>query len=722
MKNQMNNNSKRWQSARWISTLAALSSVAIFSAACGESSEGVAKDPGPIVQSKEFALLPAPNCDVVRDRLIDANTEQTLDNLYNSYRWGSDDMAGGVPEASPDADSGSEAPDDYTETNVQEAGVDEPDIIKTDGKFIYTTRGNELLIIKSWPANETTIVGRHSLGSNGYASSLFLKGDRVALFSNVYDNYDYYDEGQTDDSGEPREEKPERPDNYRHFYGTRITILDVTDRSAPKVEKQLDIEGWMNNARMIDGKVYLVSNSYMNSPVNIWKWLDENKSDLPDSSWTDDDALREQRKNQARPIVKAKIAKEYAKVDIKSLMPRARTTDGNGKTLSTTSIYECKDLYLPQQTTDLGLLNISSFDLNAPANIESTGLLANGWTVYASQQNLYVAMSSRSWWWGWGGSTNESHIHKFELKKGAAKPAYMASGKVDGWLLNQFSMSEYDGHLRVATTDNQWDWNEGTGERVESGGNNIIVLKQQNNVLTETGSVRGLAPGEQVFAARMMGPKGYMVTFRQTDPLYTFDLSDHTKPKMLGELKINGYSSYIHPIANDSLLTIGMDADDEGRVKGVHLQIFDVKDMKNPTRSHQHLISTGGWSSHSEALYNHHAFTYDAKREILAVPVNIYENDTYFTGLIIFKANATDGIQEIGRVSHADLVSQAYCHDRNQQADCQPEQYWNWWSNMRRSIFMGGDNKDYVYSLSDVGLKVNDLYTPATEHAAVLLR
>src|SRR5690606_12306794 len=111
------------------------------------------------------------------------------------------------------------------------------------------------------------------------------------------------------------------------------------------------------------------------------------------------------------------------------------------------------------------------------------------------------------------------------------------------------------------------------------------------------------------------------------DPLYTFDLSNPTAPKMLGELKIPGYSSYIHPIADDSLLTIGMDGDDTGRITGLQLQIFDVSDMKNPTRSHQHLISTGSgwWSSHSEALYNHHAFTYDAKREILAIPVSIYD-------------------------------------------------------------------------------------------------
>ncbi len=723
MKNQTTKYSKNWQPARWSCALIALSSVALLSAACGDSTEGVGGST-PLVQSKEFALLPAPNCDIVRDRLIDATTEQALDSLYNAYYRDFNDMnnAEAAPGDSND-NAGSDAPDDYTETNVQEAGVDEPDIIKTDGKFIYTTKGNELLIIKSWPANETTIVGRHSLGSNGYAGSLFLQGDRVAVFSQVYDNY----YGNEDSPGSQGSDV--RPEGYRHFYGTRITILDVSDRTAPKVEKQLDVEGWMNDARMIDGKVYLVSNSEVNTPFNLWDWARKNEenSALPTTEWTDNDDLREQRKNEARPLVKQMMAKEFAEVDIKTLMPRARTSDSAGKILSTVPIYECNDLYLPQQVTTLGLLNISSFDLTAPANIESTGLLANGWTVYASKQSLYIAMSSQSWWWGRAESKNESHIHKFELTKGVAKPAYMASGKVDGWLLNQFSMSEYDNHLRVATTDNQWDWSGG-GEGIDKGGNNIIVLKQKNNILEETGAVRGLAPGERIYAARMIGPKGYMVTFRQTDPLYTFDLSDHTKPKMLGELKINGYSSYIHPIANDSLLTIGMDADDTGRVKGVQIQIFDVKDMKNPTRSHQHVIETGEAYSHSEALYDHHAFTYDAKREILAVPVSIYNynGNDYFTGLIIFKANAKDGIKEIGRVSHADLVSRAYCHDQSQPAGCNPNEGWHWWSDMRRSIFMGGgeagNKQDYVYSLSTVGLKVNDLYTPENEHAAVLFR
>lgn len=719
------------QNARWPYALATLTSLAIFATACGDTNEPDIHPP--LHQSAEFSLLPAQSCDTIRERLTDATTEQILEHRYANYYWRGDNNASddsppvAAPEAGSDADN---APDDYTETNVQEAGVDEPDIIKTDGKFIYTTHGTDLVIMKSWPANETQIVGRYNLGQSIYANSLFLQGDRVAVFSNIYE-YNYYD---VDYEGDNADGDYERPGPNDYFYGTRITILDVSDRTNPTLENQLDVEGWMNSARMIDGKVYLVSNSQLNSPVNAWSLPEELHKQLPANDWTEDTQLREQRKNQARPIVRAYVAQQLADIDIKSLMPRARTSDSTGQITATHSIYECNDLYMPSQITTLGMLNISSFDLSADqtTQIESTGLLADGWTVYASRQSLYIAMSSHAWWWGFGNAKNESHIHKFELPTGkpqaGSKPRYTASGKVDGWLLNQFAMSEYDGHLRVATTDNQWEWNSGDGTRVDNGGNNLIILQQQGSVLEEVGAVRGLAPGEQIYAIRMIADKGYMVTFFQVDPLYTFDLSNPTAPKMLGELKIPGYSSYIHPIADDSLLTIGMDGDDTGRITGLQLQIFDVSDMKNPTRSHQHLISTGSgwWSSHSEALYNHHAFTYDAKREILAIPVSIYDNDYRFTGLILFKANATDGIQEIGRVSHGDLVHQAYCHDQNRDYGCDTYDGWNWWSQMRRSIFMGageGDTQqDYVYSLSSVGLKVNDLYTPQNEHASVLLR
>ncbi|MBA2664681.1 MAG: beta-propeller domain-containing protein [Bradymonadaceae bacterium] len=718
MKTRKTDIAQSWFGKPWTMTAVVLTGAALLSSACAEPGDRTGNNTTPPkTVSTEFALLPAQSCETVRERLIDATVEEVLKYRYQNYgnffNNTADDLA---QPSSPPTEAGADrdaAPDDFTETNVQEAGVDEPDIVKTDGKFIYTSHNDKLVIMKSWPADETEIVGSYKLGENIYASSLFLRGDKVAVFSTVYEyNYDYND---YDGSG-----KSDRDS----FYGTRITILDVSDRSAPKLDRQLDIEGWMLNARMIEGKVYMVSNSQVNVPFNIWEWTNVDDDAIPAQEWDADAARLDELRNAARPVFKARISAAFAEVDVVDLLPRSRVSNSSGTVVATNPLYACTDLYLPQQVTSLGVMNISNFTLDDKSAIDSTGLLADGWLMYASKQNLYVAMSSRSWWWWWGGGSqeNESHIHKFELPAGNAKPRYMASGRVDGWMLNQFSMSEHDGHLRVATTDNQWDWDEAGSERIDDGGNNLIVLKQNNNVLEETGAVRGLAPGERIYAARMMGDKGYMVTFRETDPLYTFDLSNHNSPKMLGELKIEGYSSYIHPMGDKHLLTIGVDGDENGQMSGVHLQIFDVSDMAKPTRIHHHVISTGSWSSYSEALYNHHAFTYHADKKVLAIPASIYDGGEQFTGLMIFHASADDGISEIGRVSHGDLVSQAYCHDENRDWGCSPDQGWRWWSDMRRSIFMSGDGQDFVYSLSSVGLKVNELYDPSVEIAQVLLR
>jgi uncharacterized secreted protein with C-terminal beta-propeller domain len=371
---------------------------------------------------------------------------------------------------------------------------------------------------------------------------------------------------------------------------------------------------------------------------------------------------------------------------------------------------------MPQAIGQAGVLNISHFDLDQKSAIKSTGLLSNGWEVYSSQDNLYIAQSSGWWWWGWGGGT-ETAIHKFGLNGPNGDPAYVASGLVDGWLLNQFSMSEHNGYLRVATTDNQTVENPNTGEWEQTGGNHVIVLEQKNGKLEETDSIRNLAPGERVFSARFMGDKGYVVTFEQVDPLFTFDLSNPYDIKMLGELKINGFSSYIHPMGPNHLLTIGQDATAEGQILGVHLQIFDVTDMANPVRTFHEQISTGDWSSWSEAMWDHHAFTYHPGKEILAVPVNIHEwndhNGENFSGLLVYKASSTTGFAELGRINHADLVSTYHCGYSS--VDCYE---YNWWTSVRRSIFI----EDNVFSISDMGMKVNDLNNPATEHTSMILR
>lgn len=700
----------RTQSPRTWLLLAAIVSFTAFSCA-SEDTGAITDNPDTPWAETEYSLAPAQSCEDVRGRILDATTEEILMYRYGSGGWFLEDMA--APNAGPDRSGGDEGPSDYTTTNVQEEGVDETDIIKTDGNFIYTTHNDELLILKSWPIEETSILARVPLTTDAeraredrsytWSPGLFLYKDRAAVFSSIYDY----------SSDAP---------NARSFYGTRVTLVDLTDRTAPTVERRVDLEGYYTDARMIDGTVYLVTNGnlYLPGDFNYWDYTWEELPGIPNATYTDDENERERLMAIARPRIRSLVKAALGNTSIDTMLPRLRTLDANGTQTSESALVRCEQLYLPRTTAQLGLLNLSSLDLKARDSVVlSSSLLARGWEVYASQDNLYIAMSSRWWWWGWGNQDNASHIHKFALSGPTGKPRYVASGKVDGWLLNQFSMSEHRGYLRVATTDNEWTWNQATQTGEVTGGNHLTIFEQKAGLLQPTGSVRNLAPGEQIFSARMLGDRGYLVTFQQTDPLFTFDLSDPYNPRLLGELKINGFSSYMHPVGENHLLTIGQDADDEGRVQGVHLQIFDVSDMRNPKRTHQELISTGSWSSWSEAMWDHHAFTYHPGKEVLAFPVNIYqweeEGGEHFTGLLIYKASPTDGFLPIGRVNHADLVNRAWCEERYGDWSCSPDNDYAWWTSMRRSVFI----EDNVFSLSDIGLKVNDLFSPENEHVAI---
>lgn len=689
---------------------------ALLMAGCISDGGGGGKESERARSKEGFLLVPAQTCDDVKEFVADALTEEALENYYQYYYRVGDNQAmdEGAPEPSAGAGGDDDsAPSEFTETNVQEEGVDEPDFVKTDGKYIYTIANGELQILKSWPAEETARVGRYTFGRASSPMTLFLKGDTVAVFSSIWD-HSYYDREWENDWESGSYDEPYGPDgrepSLAKFSGTRVTLLDVSDRTEPTLIRHIDVEGSYTNARMVGSTAYLVTNSYF-SNINSWSLLyDEDLlASIPAPHWEDTDAEIEAKKEEAWPLARAAMVALLAERETEEWLPRTQIINSEGEIVSQGRLYDCEDLYLPQITAQLGILNISSFDLTPETDLDSTGVVARGWQVYGSQENIYVSATS-GFWWGWrGGST--SHIHKFSLH-GDGAVDYRASGQVDGWTLNQFAFSEYEGDLRVATTTNT--------------GNNVFVLREDQGLLKEIGAVRDLAPGEQIYAVRYMGDRGYMVTFRQVDPLYSIDLSDPTNPVMTGELKIDGYSSYMHPLDDDHLLTIGMDGDSSGMLTGVHLQIFDVSDMSEPKRIYHHRISTGSWSSHSEALYNHLAFTYQPRLGVLGVPMSIWENDARFSGLMLFEATVADGIQEIGRVSHDDLVAQEYCQRWDYSLDCDPddyEDYWYWYTNMRRSIFMSGeDGQEYVYSLSGTGLKVSETFDAAVDLASVLWR
>ena len=204
--------------------------------------------------------------------------------------------------------------------------------------------------------------------------------------------------------------------------------------------------------------------------------------------------------------------------------------------------------------------------------------------VYASLDSLYTFMSR--WWWQQEQKKRDStHVHKFDIS--SLQAGYKGSGVVDGLILNTFSVDEYKGYLRVATTvteveeEKAGDFSSVTRDTV----NKVSILKSVNNSLELLSETPNLARGERIYSVRFMGDKAYVVTFKQVDPLFSIDLADPTKPKITGELKIPGFSSYMHPVADGYLLTIGRDVNSStARVRGLKLSVFDVSDMKEPRK------------------------------------------------------------------------------------------------------------------------------------------
>jgi uncharacterized secreted protein with C-terminal beta-propeller domain len=240
-------------------------------------------------------------------------------------------------------------------------------------------------------------------------------------------------------------------------------------------------------------------------------------------------------------------------------------------------------------------------------------------------------------------------------------------------------MSEREGFLRVASTEEP-SWWDGPGERRENE-SFVTVLEERDGRLAQAGRVDGLGRGERIYAVRFIDDVGYVVTFRQVDPLYTVDLSDPRSPAVLGELKILGYSAYLHPVGEKLILGLGQDATAQGRTRGTQLSLFDVSDLRNPQRLHQREL---GSDSSSEAEYDHRAFLYWPATKLAVIPIELYGESSVFAGAIGFSVERDAGINETGRVQH----------DTS-----------NYPSPIRRSLVVG----DKLYTLSDLGVKSSRL-------------
>jgi len=305
----------------------------------------------------------------------------------------------------------------------------------------------------------------------------------------------------------------------------------------------------------------------------------------------------------------------------------------------------CRAVRHPAQFSGLDLLTVLTLDLaKGITPVDADGLMADAQTVYASSRGLYVASQRYSPAVATESGTPpdgmSTAIHRFDIS-GEAATTYRGSGRVRGHLLNQFSLSEHRGVLRVASTDVPLWF--GPGERQESE-SFVTTLEERDGALVELGRVGGLGRGERIYAVRFIEDAGYVVTFRQVDPLYTLDLADPRAPRVRGELKILGYSAYLHPLGGDLLLGVGQDATEQGRRLGAQLSLFDVGDPARPARLHQHSL---GELSSSEVEYDHRAFLHWKGLAVLPTA------SRGFTGAAGFTVDRQAGIAEAGRVTHS---------------------------------------------------------------------
>lgn len=551
-----------------------------------------------------------------------------------------------VPEAATTAPA---ADDDFTTTNVQELGIDEPDIVKTDGERIVVVAGTQLHVV-TIRDSRLTLAGTVDLGF--WTQDLFLAGDRVIAISN----------GWSDWGGPvPMAETSADAAWYPSQAIVTIAEVDISDADDPAVTSTLRIDGNYVSARMVHGRVRLVVSA---GPTGF--------------AWThpEGSGLRSEREAEAanRRLIEASTIENWVPYYILT------DVDGVDRVVDEGVLLDCTRTHHPDEFSGLNTLSLVTLEAESLAVEDATAVFADGQIVYASADSTYVATTA------WldpvvlerEGLPDEAAtmIHKFALTEHRA--GYRASGAVPGYMLSQWSMSEWDGHLRVATTSSPDWWGDGRSE------SSVTVLAEEDGELRSVGRVDGLGKGEQIYAVRFIEDRGYVVTFRQVDPLYVLDLSDPDRPTVEGDLKIPGYSAYLHPVDGDYLMGVGQDADLDGRTMGTQVSLFDVGDPTDPTRVDR--LTIGGASS--EVEWDHHAFLHHAPSGLTVFPYQRWSWEDDRRGDVVGALVLTvteNGITERGTVSHGD---------------------WSWAGMpIRRAMLIEGD----LVTVSEAGVMVSDV-------------
>jgi len=504
---------------------------------------------------------------------------------------------------------------DFSGTNVQEAGVDEADIIKTDGRRIYVVSSGQLVVVD---VATRTVLGQVDVAS-GSTAELFLSGDEMVYITNGWPDQPYPDI-------EPAPRFAEgAPIPGFHSPKTTITRISIASNGTPSIQESLEVPGDYVSSRAVDGiaRVVLRSNSQNQfpfvspaGPAGEKRAEESNRQALLDSQLTD-------------------------------WLPTYTLFDPSGREISSGLLPGCGRTQAPTEFAGFGVVSVLTLPIDGPIDPANTSsVLAPGETVYASSDSLYV--TTTRWFdstdvadealWPQVWDSRQTSIHRFDITSPAGA-VYMGSGSVPGDIHNQFALSEFDGYLRVVSSTGQpWD---------NTSQSTLHVLEIGTDSLVEVGSVGDMGNGEAVQSVRFDGTTGYVVTFRQVDPFYTLDITDPTEPKVVGELKIPGFSSYLHPIGDGMVIGVGTAADDNGRTTGSKVSLFDVTDLTDPLEVAT-WTAPDGWNNIG---WDHRSFLWWGADNIAVVPVTLWAEN--WSGAVVLQV--VDGsLVELGRIDHID--------------------------------------------------------------------
>lgn len=529
---------------------------------------------------------------------------------------------------------------DYSGTNVQVGGVDEADVVKTDGEYIYQVNRDRIVIARAYPAEAMSIAAELPLAEYSMIPhDIYVDGDRLTVIGRTYDKEVYYGDKLDASPNAARSAKKIRIIPYGSET-VKAVLFDIGSKTAPKAVKEVELEGSYVSSRKIGNDLYLITNKH----ADRYRIMND-KAEMPAPSYRDS------------AVSTGMIPADYDSIR-----------------------------YFPDTFLDSYMM-VAGIRTDKPEDKASVSVyLGSAQNVYASEKHLYVSASiykpvpqvSGEGASSSGAPFKESLFvnqepttvaYKFRLDQ--AQVRFAAKGEVPGTILNQFSMDEYDGYFRIATTKgDMWRTDQFTSK------NNVYILDESMN---RTGSIEDIAPSERIYSVRFMGGRGYMVTFKKVDPLFVLDLSNPYSPAILGKLKIPGYSDYLHPYDETHLIGFGKDAvevaDEWGAgggsapsttafYQGIKIAMFDVSDVSQPKELFKTGIGDRG--TDSELLRNHKALLFSKEKNLMAFPVTVMETTPQqkqqqgaraygqfaFQGAFIYKVDLAEGFKLRGTITH----------------------------------------------------------------------